>query len=200
MAVKIPLISPAQCRAARALLDITQSELAAAARLGLSTVVDFEKVRRQLSNEAIKAMQRALERAGITFKGRGAVVALDKAFLAGFAQDPPAYEDRSSRAICSTHMGKVTNRNVTARLSGPQIRAARALLRWSATDLARASALGVNTIRRAEIADKETALTTANERAIHMALEAAGVVFIPENGGGPGVRLRERLKGKSRGR
>jgi hypothetical protein len=74
-------------------------------------------------------------------------------------------------------------------LSSAQIRAARALLRWSAVDLARESSLGVNTIRRAEVADEGTSLTVANELAIRRALEAAGVEFI-ENGGGPGVRLR----------
>jgi hypothetical protein len=56
-------------------------------------------------------------------------------------------------------------------------------------DLARESSLGVNTIRRAEVADEGTSLTVANELAIRRALEAAGVEFI-ENGGGPGVRLR----------
>jgi hypothetical protein len=74
-------------------------------------------------------------------------------------------------------------------LSSAQIRAARALLRWSAVDLARESSLGVNTIRRAEVADEGTSLTVANELAVRRALEAAGVEFI-ENGGGPGVRLR----------
>jgi len=76
-------------------------------------------------------------------------------------------------------------------LSGSQIRAARALLKWSATDLAAQAALGVNTIRRAEVQEK-TSLTTANESAIRRALESAGVEFIDENGGGPGVRLRKR--------
>jgi transcriptional regulator with XRE-family HTH domain len=76
-------------------------------------------------------------------------------------------------------------------LSGPQIRAARALLKWSAADLARRASLGVNTIGRAELADYVTSLTTANELAIRRALENAGVEFIDENGGGPGVRLRK---------
>jgi transcriptional regulator with XRE-family HTH domain len=60
-------MTPAQCRAARALLDITQSQLAGAADLGLSTVVDFEKERRQVSEEAVKAIRTTLERAGIEF-------------------------------------------------------------------------------------------------------------------------------------
>jgi hypothetical protein len=80
----------------------------------------------------------------------------------------------------------------TASLVSVQIRAARALLRWSAVDLAQQSRLGVNTIRRAEVADQGISLTAANELAIRGALEAAGVEFIDENGGGPGVRLRKR--------
>jgi len=83
------------------------------------------------------------------------------------------------------------------RLSSAQIRAARALLRWSAADLARESALGVNTVRRAEVAEGETSLTAANEQALQRALEAAGVEFIQENGGGPGVRLKKRTRPKS---
>jgi hypothetical protein len=77
-------------------------------------------------------------------------------------------------------------------LTSSQIRAGRALLRWRAQDLARASALGVNTIRRAELAEDATSLTAANDLAIRHALETAGVELIDENGGGPGVRLRKR--------
>ena len=80
----------------------------------------------------------------------------------------------------------------TPPLTSAQIRAARSLIRWSANDLAAASALSVATIRRAELKESETALTTANDLAIRRALEAAGVEFIDENGGGPGVRLRKR--------
>jgi len=77
-------------------------------------------------------------------------------------------------------------------LSGAQIRAARALLKWSAAQLAVRSSLGVNTIRRAEATDEETSLTKANELAIRQAFESAGVEFIDENGGGQGVRLGKR--------
>jgi hypothetical protein len=82
-------------------------------------------------------------------------------------------------------------------LTSSQIRAGRALLRWSADDLARESALGVNTIRRAELAEDETSLTVANDLAVRRVLEAAGVEFIDENGGGPGVRLRQRRRPKA---
>ncbi len=57
-------------------------------------------------------------------------------------------------------------------------------------ELAPKSALGVNTIRRAEVGEG-TALTVANDLAVRRALEAAGVEFIDANGGGPGVRLPE---------
>ena len=67
---------------------------------------------------------------------------------------------------------------------------------WSAEDLAQQSAIGVTTIRRAELADGETSMTAANDMAIRRALEAAGVEFIDENGGGPGVRLRNRQRPK----
>jgi predicted transcriptional regulator len=60
-------ISPAQCRAGRALLEITQTQLAASAGMGLSTVVDFEKERRQVSSESIESIRRALVSAGVEF-------------------------------------------------------------------------------------------------------------------------------------
>jgi hypothetical protein len=77
-------------------------------------------------------------------------------------------------------------------LTSAQIRSARSLIRWRAEDLAEASALSVATVRRAELTEAETSLTTANDLAIRRALETAGVEFIDENGGGPGVRLRKR--------
>src|SRR3974390_1468899 len=83
-------------------------------------------------------------------------------------------------------------------LISAQIRAARALIRWSAEDLARESSVGVTTIRRAELTNDETSMTVANDLAVRRALEAAGVEFIDENGGGPGVRLRKRSPEKSK--
>src|SRR2546425_8216081 len=91
-------------------------------------------------------------------------------------------------------MGRGQSRQATMKVKGlrsSQIRAARALLRWSADDLARESSLGLNTIKRAELAEDKTSLTVANDLAVRRALEAAGVEFIDGNGGGPGVRLRK---------
>jgi hypothetical protein len=79
-------------------------------------------------------------------------------------------------------------------LTSAQIRAARALIRWSAEQLAKQSALGITTIRRAELADSVTSMTSSNDLAVRRALEAAGVEFIDENGGGVGVRLCNPLK------
>jgi transcriptional regulator with XRE-family HTH domain len=60
-------IMPEQSRGARALLDMTQPQLASKSGLGLSTVVDFERSRRLVSKEAVQAICRALEGAGIEF-------------------------------------------------------------------------------------------------------------------------------------
>lgn len=74
-------ISAAQCKAARALIDMTQPDLAKAARLGLSTVVDLERNRRAVSDDAIAAIRAALEKAGVIFveeNGEGPGVRLRK--------------------------------------------------------------------------------------------------------------------------
>lgn len=60
-------MTPSQCRAGRALLDWTQGELAEASGLGLSTVVDFERDRRRVSDEAMEAIRQALGKAGVEF-------------------------------------------------------------------------------------------------------------------------------------
>ena len=77
------------------------------------------------------------------------------------------------------------------KISSAQMRAARALLRWTALDLAAASKVGVATIRRAEVVDGEVPVTHANESAIRRALETAGIDFIEHNAGGEGVRFRK---------
>lgn len=60
-------MTPSQCRAARALTDLTQPKLAETAGVGLSTVVDYERSRRSVSSDAVGAIQRALEAAGVEF-------------------------------------------------------------------------------------------------------------------------------------
>ena len=69
-----------------------------------------------------------------------------------------------------------------------QCRMARAALDWSTTDLARTAEVGPATVNRFETG-RDARISTVEK--LRSALEAAGVVFIPENGGGAGVRLRE---------
>ena len=70
-----------------------------------------------------------------------------------------------------------------------QIRAARALLGLSQPAVASAAGVSTMTLKRAEGSGSPAASSEA-VAAIRGALEAAGVEFIAENGGGPGVRLR----------
>ena len=83
------------------------------------------------------------------------------------------------------------SRQKAKKISSAQMRAARAMLRWSALDLARASKVGVATIRRVEVIEGEIPVTAANEAAIRQAFESAGIEFIEENGTGEGLRFRK---------
>lgn len=74
-------------------------------------------------------------------------------------------------------------------IASAQVRAARGLLGWSRDRLVEASGVPKRTIVRFE--DEVTAPRKSTISAIRAALEAAGVEFIAENGGGIGVRLRK---------
>ena len=74
-------------------------------------------------------------------------------------------------------------------LTPAQCRAARGLIDWSQSDLAQHAGVGIVTIRQLE-ADVH-APRRATLDVVRRALEAAGVEFIDENGGGAGVRLRK---------
>jgi transcriptional regulator with XRE-family HTH domain len=74
-------------------------------------------------------------------------------------------------------------------LTSDQIRAARALVRWSAQDLAERAGVGLSTVQRMENALGVPSASGKNLAAVQQALESAGVVFIAANGGGAGVRL-----------
>jgi predicted transcriptional regulator len=70
-----------------------------------------------------------------------------------------------------------------------QIKAARALLAWSQDDLAGAAKVSIPTIKRLEALDGFVGGRIETAEKIVSALTSAGVEFIDENGGGPGVRL-----------
>ncbi len=77
------------------------------------------------------------------------------------------------------------------------IRAARALLRWEQRDLAEASSVSLPTIKRLESKPGMMVAHMSTTAALRNALVAAGIEFIDENGGGPGVRLRKRQPKKA---
>ena len=81
-------------------------------------------------------------------------------------------------------------------LSSELIRAARALVRWEQRDLAEASSVSLPTIKRLKSKPEFMAAHMSTVAALRKALEAAGIEFIEENGGGPGVRLRKRQQKK----
>jgi transcriptional regulator with XRE-family HTH domain len=86
-----------------------------------------------------------------------------------------------------------TAKHVPKTIFGAQIRAARALLRWSAADLVRESGVSHATIHRAETVNGKTAMTLANASAVRRALEVAGIELLDDNGGGPGARLKKEV-------
>ena len=77
-----------------------------------------------------------------------------------------------------------------ALITTPQIRAARALLRWSANDLSDKSGVGISTIKRLEVMEGVPAINISTMVAIQSALESAGVEFIGSPDDRPGVRLK----------
>jgi len=74
-------------------------------------------------------------------------------------------------------------------ITASQCRAARGLLYWTQQELADAARIGVATVRQFEAGGAETRQATL--AVLKWAFESAGVEFIDENGGGPGVRLRK---------
>lgn len=78
-----------------------------------------------------------------------------------------------------------------SRPTGRQIAAGRTLIGMTQTTLATAANISVPTLKRMEAADGPVSGMVNNVEAVCRALEAAGVIFVDENGEGPGVRLRK---------
>lgn len=76
-------------------------------------------------------------------------------------------------------------------LTSELVRAARALLRWEQKDLAERSGVSLPSIKRLETKPGLLAAQARTASDIRRALEVGGIQFIPENGGGAGVRLRK---------
>jgi transcriptional regulator with XRE-family HTH domain len=83
---------------------------------------------------------------------------------------------------------------VLAMITSSQCRAARGLLDWTQQELANRAGVGTVTVRQFEGGLNEPRRATLE--VIRRALEAAGVEFIQEDGGGPGVRLLKRQRSR----
>ena len=80
MGYKRDMITPSQCRAARALLDWSQKQLAEAAKVGVVTIRNFEGSKSSPINATLEVLRRALESAGVEFtNGNAPGVKLHKA-------------------------------------------------------------------------------------------------------------------------
>lgn len=92
------------------------------------------------------------------------------------------------RNFCSVPEGRLTTVRLTPRLC----RAARALLGWQQQDVVEASGVSRSTVAAFEVKDESARLATMNNKALVEAFERAGLQLIPENGGGLGLRLKDR--------
>jgi transcriptional regulator with XRE-family HTH domain len=79
-------------------------------------------------------------------------------------------------------------------ITSAQCRAARGLVGWSQLQLAKNAGVGTVAIHQLESGTSQPRRATLE--VVRRALEGAGVEFIDENGGGPGVRLRKSTEAK----
>jgi len=93
-----------------------------------------------------------------------------------------------------TAMDTLKNNEVSAVLTGSQIRAARGLLGWTISELAERASISYAALQRAEAIDGLPNMQVRNLQAIKTTFEKAGVIFLDgdySGRGGPGVRLRK---------
>ena len=75
-------------------------------------------------------------------------------------------------------------------ITGAQIRAARAALRWTAARLALEGGVGIQTVMRLESHDGVPPSRSSTLVEVQNTLEAAGIEFVGSPDDGPGIRLR----------
>jgi hypothetical protein len=90
---------------------------------------------------------------------------------------------------CHTGTMDARDKGTPGAITPAQVRAARGLLGWPLDQLIAASGVPKRTMIRFEGSTGVPRASTVS--AVRAALEAAGVEFIAEDGGGPGVRLRK---------
>lgn len=89
---------------------------------------------------------------------------------------------------------KQTDRQDVVVVTPAQLRAARGLLNWSVSQLAEATGLAMNTVRKAENARDFRSVYKPNAELLRKTLEDAGVLFIDADERGAGARLREPIE------
>ncbi len=166
-----------QCRAARALLDLTQPQLAELSRVKKQTIAAFENGQRPLRGTSLMRIRAALVSEGISFisdeDGVGVRRRRTLDELEGWEAERVAREESGRQGDPEIHM------------TPAQCRAARGLLHWTLAKLAKTAAVGTTSLGEFETGKR--ALQPRNLRAAQSALESAGVEF---SEAGLGVRLK----------
>jgi transcriptional regulator with XRE-family HTH domain len=89
-------------------------------------------------------------------------------------------------------MGNILSIGVILAITGEQLRAARAIVRLEQSELALEAGVSVDTVKRLERMVGPLSANVTTIESLQRALERAGVIFVAENGEGPGVRLRRK--------
>lgn len=176
---------------ARAALQWTVRDLAKAAGLHPNTISNLEIERFAGDAKTWKSIEKVLIHAGLEFIEKSGSPGVCVRTLRPVPAKPSAGRDRYNiNAEFHPKSMEIPSIGVDFITTG-QLKAARALLGWSQNDLARRSGVSEPTIARLESVDGELGGREDTAEKLRNAVEAAGVEFIEENGGGPGVRLRK---------
>jgi DNA-binding XRE family transcriptional regulator len=95
-------MEPRQCRAGRALLDLTQADLARRAGVSLSTVVALEGGQRGTHASNVARIKSALEASGVVFKNDGSLTTCDQ-ILDAFAKIKNPSAEQTAEATTAAH-------------------------------------------------------------------------------------------------
>jgi transcriptional regulator with XRE-family HTH domain len=184
-------ITSTQLRMARAALKWTVRDLAKAAGVHPNTITNLEIERFAGDTKTWAAIEKVLTHAGVEFIDYSGSPGVRVRILRRLTGGP------SARAGPSYYVYETTSSTqYVGTISGAQCRSARALLTMTQPELARAAGVGLSTVVDFERQRRQVSPEAA--RAIRLALEAAGIQLIDEDGGGPGVRLRKPQRGKGR--
>ncbi|NNM74223.1 helix-turn-helix domain-containing protein [Enterovirga aerilata] len=165
---------PDQCRAARALLDLTRPELAKIARVGLNVIGKFENGTTQPTSKTLSKLRAAFSALGIRFINDEDGVGVRRAATPEEVSESADFVDRI-RPLKVTRIDPVTGP-----IAPEQSRAARAFLGYSQSTAAREAGIGLSML-----VAFETGLRipkSANIERIRAMYERKGVVFTEVDG------------------